>query len=87
MNSIQYSIVIPCYNEEENLELLLNSIQPLSNKNLQIIIVDNGSEDNLSGLLKQHYGNSSVELLLLANNYGFSRANNFVLNKLSFLSS
>ena len=74
MNSIQYSIVIPCYNEEENLELLLNSIQPLSNKNLQIIIVDNGSTDNSSKALKtlsQKIPIKNLKIVSVKDNLGY----------------
>ena len=42
------SIVIPCYNEEKNIEPLLEKIEELLNldNNLEIIIVENGSTDN-----------------------------------------
>ena len=42
------SIIIPCYNEEKNIEPLFNKIEELLNldNNLEIIIVENGSTDN-----------------------------------------
>ena len=42
------SIVIPCYNEEKNIYPLFKKIEELLNldKNLEIIIVDNGSTDS-----------------------------------------
>ncbi len=42
------SIVIPCYNEEKNIEPLFEKIEELLNldNNLEIIIVENGSTDN-----------------------------------------
>ena len=42
------SIVIPCYNEEKNVEPLFKKIEELLNldKDLEIIIVENGSTDN-----------------------------------------
>ena len=53
MNKIKYSIVIPCFNEQNNLELLLKSLTKIHDKkSLEIIIVDNGSTDNSQQLLK-----------------------------------
>ena len=74
MNSIEYSIVIPCYNEEDNLEILFNSIQPLSNKNLQIILVDNGSTDNSSKILKilsQKIPIQNLKIISIKKNLGY----------------
>jgi len=74
MNNIEYSIVIPCYNEEDNLEILLNSIQPLSNNNLQIIIVDNGSTDNSNKILKtlsQKISIQNLKIVSISENIGY----------------
>jgi glycosyltransferase involved in cell wall biosynthesis len=42
------SIIIPCYNEADNLVALFNSLDPVYNifNDLEIILVDNGSSDN-----------------------------------------
>ncbi|MBO5954579.1 MAG: glycosyltransferase family 2 protein [Clostridia bacterium] len=40
------SIIIPCYNAEKCLSISLNSIREQSYKNLEIIIVNDGSKDN-----------------------------------------
>ena len=42
------SIVIPCYNEEKNIEPLFKKIEEIINldESLEIIIVDNGSTDD-----------------------------------------
>ena len=54
MEQIKYSVVIPCFNESENLELLLKSLTKLNiQKDLETIIVDNGSTDNSYRLLSQ----------------------------------
>lgn len=45
-SEIRYSIVIPCYNEAENLEELVRKIEPLAVKySLEFILVENGSKD------------------------------------------
>jgi glycosyltransferase involved in cell wall biosynthesis len=42
------SIILPCYNEQDNLEFLFNSLDPVAaaHKDLEIILVNNGSTDN-----------------------------------------
>ena len=54
MKKIKYSVVIPCFNEADNLELLLKSLTQLNiQNNLEIIIVDNGSTDKSYSLLSE----------------------------------
>lgn len=58
---MKLSLVIPCYNESKNIELLLNRCRSLgSRKDWEIILVNNGSTDNtleiLERLLPQHPG-------------------------------
>ncbi len=44
---MKYSIVIPCYNEEANLERLVSSIVDFGkNKDVEFVLVENGSKDN-----------------------------------------
>lgn len=44
---MKYSIIVPCYNEEKNLENLVHNILKLSDEdNIEIIMVENGSKDN-----------------------------------------
>ena len=47
MKKIQYSLIIPCYNEAKNIPVLLKKIQPLlDNKSIQVVMVNNGSTDD-----------------------------------------
>ena len=50
---IDLSIIIPSYNEKNNLKFLVNKSNKLliQNKTLEIIIVDNGSTDGSSNFL------------------------------------
>ena len=52
------SLIIPCFNEEKNIEKLFNKLNFLLNENsrenIEIIIVNNGSTDNSESLIKQH---------------------------------
>ena len=44
---MRYSIVIPCYNEEENLPRLIETVRELAEgKDIEFILVENGSKDN-----------------------------------------
>lgn len=50
---MKYSIVIPCYNEEENLPHLVNCISEFAQgRDLEFVLVENGSKDNSFALMK-----------------------------------
>ena len=70
-----FSIVLPCYNEGENIESLLNEISKLIKlrDDLEIIIVENGSTDNSLIKIKNHpiYNNSSIVLVEIKKNLGY----------------
>lgn len=43
----KYSLIIPCFNEEKNLPLLVDSCSKLlSNPEIEVVLVNNGSTDN-----------------------------------------
>lgn len=45
-NKIKYSLIIPCYNEVDNLDTLIENCRPLLiNEEIEIILVNNGSTD------------------------------------------
>jgi glycosyltransferase involved in cell wall biosynthesis len=62
---IVYSLVIPCYNESENLENLVDRCKYLLNEkeDVEVVIVDNGSTDNSSEMLKDLLKNFKKERL------------------------
>ena len=46
------SIIIPCYNEEENIPLILEKFQKaIKGEDMEVVLVDNGSTDGTPGLL------------------------------------
>ena len=56
--AIIYSIIIPCYNEAENIPLLLNRFQEIVRGSvIEVILVDNGSTDGTDNVLKQRLPN------------------------------
>ncbi|MBU2529764.1 MAG: glycosyltransferase family 2 protein [Elusimicrobia bacterium] len=63
-NSINFSIIIPCYNEIENINFLLKSFSFLNeHKDVELIVVDNGSNDGTSNKLTE-----------IMPDYGFARS-------------
>lgn len=52
-NMIKISVVIPAYNEEQHIGKCLASLQKQSYKNKEIIIVDDGSTDETSFIVKK----------------------------------
>ena len=51
---MKYSIVIPCYNEEDNVEKLINLLSSKSDLyDIEWIMVENGSKDNTRNLLNK----------------------------------
>ena len=66
------SIVIPCFNEESNIEQLINELVPvLKNLNYEIIFVDDGSKDNTFLLIKNISGkNKNITGISLSRNFG-----------------
>ena len=63
----KFSIIIPVLNEAENICDILNEIEcffitpnSIKNNEYEIIIVDDGSSDNISGKLKRGVNNEIV---------------------------
>jgi len=49
-----FSIVIPCYNEEKNIPILVKKCwESLKNFNVEVIFVNNGSTDNSKLILNE----------------------------------
>lgn len=70
------SIVIPCYNEADNLVALFQSLDPLCAEvsNLEIILVDNGSSDNSTDIFNQELkkrDNSTFKVIKVEKNIGY----------------
>ncbi len=64
------SIIIPCYNEEKNIPLILARFSEFIIPNMEVIIVNNGSNDN-----------SAAVLLEMAKKYFFFKVVNVPVNK------
>ena len=78
LETIEISIVVPVYNEKENLVLLdqeiTKSIKPL-NKSYEVILVDDGSMDGSSELIRAlQEKNSAIRLIRFGHNHGQTAA-------------
>ena len=75
MASPELSIVIPCFNEEENLIILLKEIKSSLKgivKNYEVIFVDDGSTDSSFKILEKIYSSNkkTVKVIKLKKNFG-----------------
>ena len=79
------SIIVPVYNVKKQFFIdLLSSLKKQIYKNFELIIVDNGSKEDLVALLKScKYEFKFLKLFLLKRNYGISYASNFGIAKAS----
>ena len=72
---MKLSLIIPCYNEAENLPLLLDRCSTLSlGANIEVILVDNGSTDNSSEVLQKllpNYAHCRAVRVPVNKGYGF----------------
>ncbi len=48
---MKLSIVVPCYNEEENIPLILERFNDVIKEDVEVILVDNGSTDGSAGVI------------------------------------
>jgi polyisoprenyl-phosphate glycosyltransferase len=72
-----YSVIIPCYNEEENINEIYSILLSQVNirKNLEIIFIDDGSEDNTLLKIKDLAKvDSKVKYLSFSRNFGHQNA-------------
>jgi len=73
MGKAQVAVVIPVYNEEENLPELMRRLMPVMQgmgKSFEIILIDDGSSDNSLQILKGFTKNAQVKVVELTRNYG-----------------
>lgn len=75
MNSTnqRLSLIIPCYNESDNLNTLFNSLLEIDNNLYEIIFVNNGSSDNTKSVLVDLIKNdkSKYHLINIDKNIGY----------------
>jgi len=80
MMSELVSVIIPVYNSEKYLEECLNSILNQTYENIEIIVVDDGSTDSSSDILKKY---SDRVVILSQKNCGLGSALNLGISKMN----
>lgn len=71
---MKFSIIIPCYNESENIDNLIKRILPLQNKyDLEYVLVENGSKDDSNNYFKQNVEGkfSNIKVVYVSENQGY----------------
>lgn len=76
MNTPLISVIIPCYNRADVVEKAINSALAQTYQNLEIIIVDDASTDNLAGILKIFTGNERIRVIRNTTNQGAGESRN-----------
>ena len=80
---IYLSIIIPVYNRENYIMKCINSIQMINSKQIEIIIIDDGSQDRSLEICQQLMKNDSRIKLVSQQNAGVSSARNLGLKNAS----
>ena len=70
---LKLSIVIPCYNEAGNIPSLINKLESIQSKEIEVILVDNGSIDNTPIILESELNNKqlNIKFITLEKNIGY----------------
>lgn len=77
MNSPELiSLIIPCYNAESTISKCLDSVISQSYKNLEIIIINDGSTDGTYAIINQFQDKDSRIIIINQENSGVSKARN-----------
>lgn len=75
------SVIVPIYNTEKYIGKCLESIKKQTYKNLEIILVNDGSIDKSEEICKSYIEKDKRFTYYLTSNYGVSHARNFGLDK------
>ena len=70
INDIVLSVVIPCYNEKDTIETVLDAVRDCGVKNTEIIVVDDCSKDGTRDLLQGELRNKIDRLIFHKVNQG-----------------
>ncbi len=75
------SVIIPCYNAADTIVNTLCYLERQKYNNFEVVIVNDGSTDNLDETIKEYRSNSSITInYIKQDNYGLSVARNTGLN-------
>lgn len=76
-NSLALSLVVPCYNEEENIELFFSEVNKAFDgkiENYEFVFIDDGSKDKTYDCLKKIFEedkqNNNIQIISFSRNFG-----------------
>ena len=75
------SIIIPIFNTEKYLSKTINSILSQSYKNIEVILVDDGSDDNSLSICKEYAKKDNRIVVIHNENSGVSKTRNIGLEQ------
>lgn len=75
------SVIVAAYNVDKYLERCINSIVSQSLKDIEIIIVNDGSTDNTRSIIEKFQKNDKRIIVINQDNSGISKARNIALSK------
>lgn len=83
---IKYSLVIPFFNEEKNIHIIINQLKNISkkNKSIEFLLVNNGSTDNSKKEFKkslQYLSKKIFRLKVIKKNIGYGYGIKYGLSK------
>ena len=73
------SVIVPAYNEERVIEATIRSLLNSDYENFEIIVVDDGSQDRTSEVVREQFGDQPLVRLFTEPNAGKASALNFGL--------
>lgn len=79
MNKELVSLVVPCYNVSEFIENCIDSIKNQTYKNIEVLMIDDGSKDNTGKIIKEKIKDDNRFKYYKKKNGGLSDARNYGL--------
>lgn len=73
------SVIIPTFNRAKTIQRAVNSVLKQTYKDIEVIIIDDGSTDNTEDIIKE-INNSKIKYIKLDKNYGACYARNVGIN-------
>ena len=67
---MKLSVIVPCYNEENTIEKIIDKIKENTEPSTEIIVIDDKSNDNTNHILKNSIKNKITKLIINEKNFG-----------------
>ena len=78
-DSRHVSVIVPAFNEEKVIASTVERILESDHRDLEVIVVDDGSQDRTSEIVQNRFGNDSRVVLVCNSNGGKANALNACL--------